>query len=114
MKYTDRIEGVIKPVDVKIYLEDGMPYLDYTGTVTTKFGKLKVHIPKMSLEFNEIICEREEYSEFYYPFDHPILIQTKQEFFACNDKAYELEIIEREMSKAQIEKELGYKIKICE
>ena len=39
MKYTDHIEGIIKPVDVKIYLEDGIPYLDYTGTVTTKFGK---------------------------------------------------------------------------
>lgn len=34
--------------------------------------------------------------------------------FASNDKFYEFEVLEREVSKKQLEKELGYKLNIKE
>lgn len=32
MKYTPIISSGVRPTDVKIYIEDGVPYLDYIGT----------------------------------------------------------------------------------
>lgn len=83
------IEGNIIPTDVKIYVENGTPYLDYTGICyASNGGKIKVHFPKVDLTFTNI-C-------------------------APNGKLTTFEVLEREVSKKQLEKELGYKLNIKE
>lgn len=111
MKYTI-FDSKITPTDVKIYIEDGIPYLDYTGTAMTNQGKVKIHIPKIGLEIDAVTKEVDEcyaYNDLNCPL---ALIKTREQFFVSNNKLFEYEIIEREMSKEDIEKELGYKVKI--
>ena len=103
MKYTI-FDGKITPTDVKIYIEDGIPYLDYTGTAMTNQGKVKIHIPKIGLEIDAVTK-----NDLNCPL---ALIKIREQFFVSNNKLFEYEIIEREMSKEDIEKELGYKVKI--
>lgn len=110
----DYIASNITPTDVKIYTEDNVPYLDYTGECMTNNGaKLKVHIPKMGLTLNKIVQECEE--EFYSvtPVYQPRILKSFN-IYTTDNKWCEFEIVEREMSKEQIEKELGYKIIIKE
>lgn len=38
MKYTSIISSGVRPTDVKIYIEDGVPYIDYIGTFYTNDG----------------------------------------------------------------------------
>lgn len=86
------IDSHITPTDVKIYVENGTPYLDYTGICYASNGdKIKVHFPKIDLTLTNItnVC-------------------------ASNDKWATFEVIEREVSKEQLEKELGYKLNIKE
>ena len=104
--------GKITSTDVRVYIEDGVPYLDYIGTVMTNMGKTKVHIPKIGLDITAVSKE-EETVDSYDIYDNRVAsIRTRLEIFAENDRWCECKIIEREMSKEQIEKELGYKIKI--
>lgn len=56
MKYTPIISSGVRPTDVKIYIEDGVPYLDYIGTFyATDGSKCKVHFPKIGLTFSKVM-----------------------------------------------------------
>ena len=112
MKYDPIIASPILPTDVKIYTEGGVPYLDYTGTFYTNDGcKCKIHFPKIGLTFSQVTQEQEtEYD--YFGYKRKVLMNFN--IFASDDKFYEFEIIEREVSKKQLEKELGYKLNIKE
>ena len=113
MKYDQIITSSITPTDVKIYTEDGIPYLDYIGTFYDSDGcKCKVHIPKIGLTFSQITQEKEE--EEYDYFGHKRKILMNFNVFISDDKFWEFEILEREVSKKQLEKELGYKLNIKE
>ena len=113
MKYDPNIASSITPTDVKIYTEDGIPYLDYTGTFYTNDGcKCKIHLPKIGLTFSQVTQEKEE--EEYDYFGHKRKVLMNFNIFASDDKFWEFEIIEREVSKKQLEKELGYKLNIKE
>lgn len=100
------------PTDVKIYTEDGTPYLDYTGTCYMSDGcKYKIHFPKIGLTFSQVTQEQEtEYD--YFGYKRKVLMNFN--IFASDNKFCEFEIIEREVSKKQLEKELGYKLDIKE
>ena len=107
-----RIEGSLMPTDVKIYTEDGTPYLDYTGTCYMSDGcKYKIHFPKIGFAFSQIMQEKEDKYD-YFGYKRKILMNFN--IFASDNKFYEFEIIEREVSKKQLEKELGYKLNIKE
>lgn len=112
MKYTPIISSGVRQTDVKIYIEDGVPYLDYIGTFyATDGSKCKVHFPKIGLTFSKVMQEKEEE---YDCFDYKQRIITKFDIFAVDDKWATFEVIEREVSKKQLEKELGYKLNIKE
>lgn len=106
------IDGNITPTDVKIYVEDGVPYLDYTGTCyMTNGDKYKVHIPKIGLTLTNIASE----SDVYYNYlGRSRKILPSFQIYACGDEYFSFEVIEREVSKKQLEKELGYKLNIKE
>lgn len=107
------IDSSITPTDAKIYTEDGVPYLDYIGTFYASDGsKCKIHIPKIGLTFSKFIQEKQE--EVYGYFGYKQRVVMSFDVFVSNDKFYEFEVLEREVSKKQLEKELGYKLNIKE
>lgn len=56
----------------------------------------------------------QEKEKEYDCFDYKQRIITKFDIFAVDDKWATFEVIEREVSKKQLEKELGYKLNIKE
>ena len=106
------IDSNITPTDVKIYVENGIPYLDYTGTCYMSDGcKCKVHIPKVGLTLTNIESESDVCYD-YLGYTRKIL--PSFQIYACGDECFSFEVIEREVSKKQLEKELGYKLNIKE
>lgn len=76
-------------------------------------GIADVYIPKMSLDINKIECEIGDDYDYYAG----RLMKFKQVFVKDGfepDEDIIITIKECEMTKEQIEKELGYKIKIKE
>lgn len=113
MKYTPIISSNIHPTDVKIYIEDNVPYLDYVGTFYAADGsKCKVHFPKIGLTFSKVTQEKEEEEYDYFGYKQRVI--TKFDVYAVDDKWAEFEVIERDVSKKQLENELGYKLNIKE
>lgn len=100
----------ITPVDVKIYYEDKTPYLDYVGEALAPDNtKIKIHIPKVRLNFSRFRYEQKE-SRWH----DGTLLGFEANAVLESPKEISFQIIEREMTKEQIEKELGYKVKIKE
>lgn len=113
MRNNFHIKSSLMPTDVKIYTEDGTPYLDYTGTCYMSDGcKCKIHIPKIGLTFSQVTQEKEEEEYDYFGYKKKVLMNFN--VFVSDDKFWEFEILEREVSKKQLEKELGYKLNIKE
>ena len=104
--FTCTAKAVI-PTDVKIYYENGIPYMEYRG-VTNNFSddKFEVYFPKIPLNISEFTWD-EDYttvSQLSVTFENYLKISEVPRF----------KIIEKNMTKAQIEKELGYKINIID
>lgn len=99
--------GPIKPTDLKIYYEDGIPYLDYKGIADTNFGRVKFHFPKMGLVINSLECTSEE----VYNQKGEAVISMRNYISHCNE-CFTIKTLERNMTKKEIEKELGYKVNI--
>lgn len=109
----------LKCTSASIFYEDNVPYIDWKGATVLSNGSIaNVHIPKMSLDINEIEneCEYQPvYSDdncFLYDITKSRQVFVKDGFEPDEDII--ITIKEREMTKEQIEKELGYKIKIKE
>ena len=102
----------ITPTDVKVYIEDGVPYLDYKGIIKSGKQDVEIHIPKMGLNFRGVECGSDRFNNGY------ILTSLRHQCFAINEPErpymYTLKILEREMTKKEIEKELGYKVNIVD
>ena len=113
MKYTPIISSGVRPTDVKIYIEDGVPYLDCVGTFyATDGSKCKVHFPKIGLTFSKVTQEKEEEEYDYFGYKQRII--TKFDVYAVDDEWATFEVIERDVTKKQLENELGCKLNIKE
>ena len=106
------IQDALRCRDARIYTENGIPYIDWYGTYKTNDGYvLEVHIPKMSLDLSNLEMQRE--SIWHGDFE----VSASKQCFVSNaysDETIIITIKEREVTKKQLEKELGYKIKIVE
>ena len=104
----------IHPTDVKVYVEDNKPYLEYTGIIDYGNEKIKVYFPKIDLTFNVLECIEEREDVYYEPWKSPIgRVLLSQQIMVGNTKtAYEYQVIERTMTKKELEKKLGYKVNI--
>lgn len=101
----------IKPIDAKIYYEDGMPYMEYRG-VTQNFchDMVEIYIPKIKLEISSLTWSTDiDHSGHYDQLEVTFSDDNIKDIYAPQFKT-----IERTMTKAQIEKELGYKVKIVD
>lgn len=108
--------GKVTPVSAEIFYEDGIPYMKYKGTTDTNYGtKVMVEIPKMSLALDMI----EDTTEIDYHTNsngkHRVVSSFKREFFATQEGvAYTVTTLSRTCSKADLEKELGYKLNLTD
>ena len=109
----------IKCTKASIYYENNQPFIDWYGETHTLNGYvLECHIPKMSLDISEIEQEC-EYAHIHKGYNdyYSNILKSKQVFVKDGFKPDEdiiITIKEREMTKEQIEKQLGYKVKIKE
>ena len=109
----------LKCTKASIYYENNQPFIDWYGETHTLNGYvLECHIPKMSLDISEIEQECEyEYLHKDYNDYYSNILKSKQIFVKdgfAHDEDIIITIKEREMTKEQIEKEFGYKVKIKE
>ena len=118
MAYIDSYESQysisqIRPIDVRIYYENKQPYIDYTGeAIGVDNHKWTIHIPKIGLSFDEFKCIRKK---DYDPYCGMITNLSLNAFVVpMHDNDILFTITEREMTKEQIEKEIGCKVKIVE
>ena len=111
---TNEILGTkLKCTKASIYYENNQPFIDWYGEARTLNGYvLECHIPKMGLDINNIENEVERCCNPFGMFIKSRQVFVKDEF--APDEDIIIEIKEREMTKEQIEKELGYKVKIKE
>ena len=104
----------LKCTSAAIFYENNIPYIDWKGTTILSDGRIvEAHIPKMSLDIQQIENNEERLLNFPYS----SILKSRQVFVKDGFKPNEdiiITIKEREMTKEQIEKELGYKIKIKE
>lgn len=113
MKNNLHIESPLIPTDVKIYTEDGVPYLDYTGTCYMSDGcKYKIHLPKVGLEFTQVTQQEDNKYWDLRGYKEKIFLDFR--VLVTDGKFYTYEILERDVSKKQLERELGYKLNIKE
>lgn len=110
-KFPNYITSNIRPTKVSIFYENGEPYLDYTGKLSTTSGEYEVHIPKISLTYTQISMECNH--DYELTLERPIPpIQTSfsQTVSVVDDTLYTLKLLKRYVTKAELEKQLGYEI----
>lgn len=108
----NRICGQVVPTDIKVFYEDGMPYISYKGKTVSDSGEWEIEIPKMSMVLNtlERIVDIEYAMNIYG--DTTRRIPVCNQFFASHDVAYKMHLGKKKMTKRDIERELGYGVDI--
>lgn len=102
----------LEDLQYTLYSEGENTYLQLSGKYVDKKVETIVNIPKICLNKMELI--RTEYLEGIHKFSSLVGVDYTISFdLEAKDKIFvEARDIEKEMTKEQIEKELGYKIKI--
>ena len=102
----------IKAKDIRVYIEDGIPYIHYIGEFYSKYGKYEITIPKMSIDIESIVEDRDvKYDTLHGLISYP-KISFSRNLYTVENYIFTLRCIEKAMTKEEIEKELGYKINI--
>lgn len=101
----------LKCTDASIFFEKGKPYLKWTGEAKSSDGTVFiVDIPKMSLDIIGVQMYQEpDYNCFCVNHLENILLEGKP---GKDGEWYTISVKEREVSKTQLENELGYKLKL--
>ena len=109
-----RISGHIEPTDIKVFYEDGKPYIHYKGVLNYMGDQYAIDIPKMDM----VIKTLEYVSGYSYTFDYKTEKITNvlvlSECHAEHEVYFAADLIKKKMSKSEIENELGYKVDIVD
>lgn len=102
----------LKAKDISIYIEDGQPYIHWVGEFSNGNDVYEVDIPKMDVNIDAIVedkpIEFDTLGRVTYP-----KVSFRRYFYVDQDGVeFTVACKKREMTKEQIEKELGYKVKI--
>ena len=102
----------LKAKDICIYIEDGQPYIHWVGEFSNGNNVYEVDIPKMDVNIDAIVEDRPiEFNTLGHA-SYP-MVSFARHFYAVQDGVkFTVACKKREMTKEQIEKELGYKVKI--
>lgn len=108
----------ILPTDIKIFYENERPYIAYKGTFRENGIEYEIEIPKMDMTLKSVENISEIITQLVY--NHSgIPIRTYQmpvvnECFAEHDVTFQIRTLKAQMTKAEIEKKLGYKVDIVD
>lgn len=111
MSFVNTYSTAIHPTDARIYYENGVPYMEYKG-ITHDFNndKCEVYLHRVPLTISAL-----EYTDNLYDPNEFSVTFTEKEYGIFHGKCRPVvKTIERTMTKAQIEKELGYKVNIVD
>lgn len=102
----------LKAKDISIYIEDGQPYIHWVGEFSNGNNVYEVDIPKMDVNIDAIIEDGDVEFDTLWCCKIP-KVSFARHFYAVQDGVkFTVTCKKREMTKEQIEKELGYKVKI--
>ena len=102
----------LKAKDISIYIEDGQPYIHWVGEFSDGNDVYEVDIPKMDVNIDAIVEDKPIEFDTLGHVSYPE-VSFARHFYAVQDGVkFTVACKKREMTKEQIEKELGYKIKI--
>lgn len=102
----------LKAKNISIYIKDGQPYIHWIGEFSNGNDVYEVDIPKMDVNIDVIIEDKPIEFDTLGNVSYPKISFARQ-FYAVQDNVeFNIACKKREMTKEQIEKELGYKVKI--
>ena len=106
----------IKNIKIGLYEEDGNTYMSLEGTTKVGNGNAIFNLQKIDISqmefFKNTVSEYIQISYDKKPIYHYIDCYVKFPVIPVDDVLITTKIIEKEMTLNEIEKELGYKIKI--
>ena len=110
-----KLSGPITPTDVAIYYEDGIPYINYVGTVSIDGHKAKIHLPKLGLTFDQVqVQSDEDYACDPQSGARLITLEYAQRWYAKDGRYFEYELLPQEVTLSELEQRLGYPVIIKE
>lgn len=102
----------LKAKDISIYVEDGQPCIHWVGEFSDGNDVYEVDIPKMDVNIDAIVEDKPIGFDTLGHVSYP-KVSFARHFYAVQDGVeFTVTCKKREMTKEEIEKELGYKIKI--
>lgn len=104
----------LKAKDISIYIEDGQPYIHWVGEFSDGNDVYEVDIPKMDVNIDAIVEDRPIEFDTLGHVSYPKVSFVRNIYAVQDGVMFTVACKKREMTKEQIEKELGYKVKIKE
>lgn len=108
------ISGHIEPTDIKVFYEEGKPYIHYKGVLNYMGDQYAIDIPKMDMVLKTLEHVTEYSCTFDYKREKVIKVPVLSECHAEHEVYFTADLIKKKMSKSEIEKELGYKVDIVD
>lgn len=108
------ISGHIEPTDIKVFYEEGKPYIHYKGVLHYMGDQYAIDIPKMDMVLKTLEHVTEYSCTFDYKTEKVTKVPVLSECHAEHEVYFTADLIKKKMSKSEIEKELGYKVDIVD
>ena len=102
----------LKAKDISIYIEDGQPYIHWVGEFSNGNDVYELDIPKMDVSIDAIVEDRPIEFDSWGKCRLPEVSFSRNIYAVQDGVIFTVTCKKREMTKEQIEKELGYKINI--
>ena len=102
----------LKAKNISIFVEDGQPYIHWVGEFSNGNDVYEVDIPKMDVNIDVIVEDRPIEFDTLGHVSNPKISFARHFYAVQDDVEFAVACKKREMTKEQIEKELGYKINI--
>lgn len=102
----------LKAKDISIYVEDGQPYVHWVGEFSNGNDVYEVDIPKMDVNIDAIVEDKPIEFDTLGHVSYPMILFRRHCYVDQDGVIFNITCKKREMTKEQIEKELGYKVKI--
>lgn len=102
----------LKAKSISVFIEDGQPYIHWVGEFNNGNDVYEVDIPKMDINIDAIVEDRSIEFDTLGHVTYPKVSFARHFYAVQNGVNFTVTCKKREMTKEQIENELGYKIKI--
>lgn len=102
----------LKAKNISIFVENGQPYIHWTGEFSNGKDVYEVDIPKMDINVDAIVEDKPIEFDTLGGCIIPKVSLVRHFYTVQNGVGFTITCKKREMTKEQIEKELGYKVNI--